>query len=104
MLYEIKTYQIAPGRMRDCVNLYTEHGYKHFKPFEQNLLGYFVSEVGELNQLVQMWKFDSYSQRQIMLETLRADPEFTAFIARLAPLLQQQRSMFMSAAPFARCV
>jgi hypothetical protein len=104
MLYEIKTYQVAPGCMRECLKLYADEGYEHFKPFEPSLIGYFVSEVGELNQLVQMWKFESYMQRQAMLETLRADPRFNAFIKRLTPLLQEQRSMLLTAAPFARCV
>lgn len=104
MIYELKTYSIAPGRMSDCHRLYGEEGYAHFKPFEPNLLGYFTSEVGDLNRLVQIWKFESYEQRQQMLSSLRASPDFRRFGEKIGPLLQNQSCMLMSPAPFAKCV
>jgi len=104
MLYEIKSYAVAPGQMPNCLSLYQDEGYRYFKPFEKNLLGYFVTEVGDLNRLVQFWKFEDYAERAAMLASLRGDPGFAAFGAKLTPSLQDQKCLLMRPAPFAKCV
>lgn len=103
MIYELKTYTVRPGLMPDCIQAYEEEGYAFFKPYEDRLQGYFTTEVGPLNQLVQIWKFASHDDRQNMLDSLRGDPAFGAFAARLSPMLQDREAVLMKPAPFARC-
>ena len=103
MIYELKTYTVRPGRMQDCLDAYAEEGYAYFKPFEDRLHGYFTTEVGPLNRLVQMWKFGSHEDRQNMLDSLRTDAGFSAFAERLSPMLEDRQAVLMKPAPFARC-
>jgi len=57
-----------------------------------------------LNRLVQFWKFEDYAERAAMLASLRGDPGFAAFGAKLTPSLQDQKCLLMRPAPFAKCV
>ncbi len=104
MLYELKTYTLRPDRMQDCLKAYEEEGYAFFKPYEDKLHGYFTTEVGPLNRLIQVWKFDGHDDRDAMLNSLRGDPAFGAFAARLSPMFQDREAVLMKPAPFARCL
>lgn len=103
MIYELKTYTVRPDRMQDCLRAYGDEGYAYFKPFEDRLLGYFTTDVGPLNRLVQIWKFASHEDRQNMLDSLRDDAGFAAFAARLSPMFEDRQAVLMKPAPFARC-
>ena len=59
-LYELRIYTLYVGKMAELVKLYQEIGFPALQKGGQNkkLVGYFHSDTGTINQLVDLWKFD----------------------------------------------
>ena len=99
-IYELRTYQVTVGKMSEVVRLYKTLGWPALARHPDKLVGYFTGDIGALNQLVHLWKFDDDADRRAFWATLFADPEFMAFAAQLRPLLQSQENKLMMAAPW----
>ena len=59
-LYEMRTYVLYVGKLDEAVKHYQELGWPALEKggFHNKLLGYFISDVGGLNKLVHLWKFE----------------------------------------------
>ena len=91
-LYELRTYDLYVGKLRDAVALYANEGWPALKKYEDKLIGYFVSDIGPLNQLVHLWRFTDDADRRAHWDAVFADDEFMRFAQKLRPLLQAQRN------------
>lgn len=99
-IYELRTYQVTVGKMAEVVRLYAQEGWPALQKHPDRLLGYFTGDVGALNQLVHLWKFEDEADRRQFWSAVMADPDFQAFVAQLRPLLQSQHNQLMLAAPW----
>ena len=65
-LYELRTYTLHVGKMAEAVKLYQEIGFPALQKGGQDkkLVGYFQSDTGTINQLLQLWKFDDDADRR----------------------------------------
>lgn len=100
MLVEQRTYTTHPGKLRDYLALYEAEGYAIQKRILGRLVGYYRSEIGELNQVVHLWAYADLLERQQRREALLADPQFKAYVQRMLPLLVSQESRILAPAPF----
>ena len=64
------------------------------------VVGYFIGDVGAMNQIVHLWKFADDADRREFWETLFADETFMAFARKLRPLIQSQENKLLLAAPW----
>ena len=55
-IYELRTYTFQVGKLDQAKTLYVEKGWPALKKYQDKLVGYFVSDVGPLNQLVHLWR------------------------------------------------
>lgn len=99
-IYELRTYDVIVGKMTEVVALYKNEGWPALSRHPQRLVGYFTGDVGALNQLVHLWKFEDDADRRAFWAGVFADAEFMAFAAKLRPLLARQRNQLMTAAPW----
>ena len=99
-IYELRTYTLNVGKIADAVKLYTEIGWPALKPYQDHLIGYFTGDVGALNQIVHLWKFDDDAARRQVWAKIYADDNFMAFAAKFRPLLQTQENKLLLAAPW----
>ena len=99
-IYELRTYQVTVGKMVEVVSLYKNEGWPALAKHPQKLVGYFTGDVGALNQLVHLWKFEDDADRRAFWSGVLADPDFVAFVNQLRPLLQSQTNQLMTAAPW----
>lgn len=81
MIYEHRTYTVAHGLMPAYLARYEEHGLPVQLKHLGRLLGFFVSEIGPLNQVVHIWAYDSLADRETRRAAMAADPAWTAFLA-----------------------
>ena len=102
VIYEQRTYCVTVGQMPEVVRLYSTLGYPALEAggFSKNLVGYFISDTGELHQLMHLWKFDSDEDRRAHWKRLFADADFMAFAKQLRPLLKTQSNQLLVAAPW----
>jgi len=99
-IYELRTYHVTVGKMAEVVKLYATEGWPALEKHPQRLVGYFTGDVGALNQLVHLWKFEDDADRRAFWAGVMADNDFLAFVAKLRPLLQSQNNQLMMAAPW----
>ena len=79
MIYELRTYNVKPEHAADVVAVYEQYGWPQLKKWRKNLVGYFISDIGPLHQIVHLWKFTDHAARDHQWTTLRANPKFVDF-------------------------
>ena len=99
-IYELRTYTFYVGKIAEGVRLYDSEGWPALRKYETYLVGYFTGDVGALNQLVHLWKFEDDADRRAFWKTLYGDKEFQAFAAKLRPLIRSQQNKLLLAAPW----
>jgi hypothetical protein len=99
-LYELRTYRIIVGKAADVVDLYAREGWPAIRRHPPRLVGYFTGDVGALNELVHLWKFEDDADRRAFWKALFADPEFMAFAVKLRPMIASQENKLMMGAPW----
>jgi hypothetical protein len=70
----MRTYTIKPLRTGDFLALYEQAALPLQKKYLGHLIGFFVSEIGELNQVVHLWGFDSLAERERRRAEMEKDP------------------------------
>jgi len=100
MIYELRTYNLMPGKVAEAMALYQAEGWPELAKWQKNLIGYFTSDISSLNQIVHLWKFESHDARDHQWTTLRATPAFAAFGAKLRPMLLSQDNKILKSAPW----
>ena len=101
-LYEKRTYSITVGQMPEVIRLYGTLGWPALEAggFAKKCVGYFVSDTGELHQLVHLWRLDSDADRRPHWKQLAEHAEFQAFVKQLRPLIKTQSNQLLLAAPW----
>lgn len=64
------------------------------------LLGYFVTEVGELNALVHLWGYDSFEERARRRALLSAEPAWQDYLVAIRPMLKSMNNRLLTPTDF----
>lgn len=99
-IYELRTYNVIVGKMSELVDLYKTEGWAALQKHPKKLVGYFTGDIGALNQLIHVWKFDDDADRRAFWAGLFGDAEFMAFAKKIRPLMLSQENKLMMAAPW----
>ena len=102
VIYEKRTYSVTVGQMAEVVRLYSTQGWPALQAggFDKKLVGYFISDTGELHQLVHLWRFDGDEDRRAFWKRLFENEEFMGFARQLRPLVKTQVNQLLLAAPW----
>ena len=99
MIIEKRTYTFHPGKVQEFLALYEREGLPlHTKYL--TMVGYFVTDIGPLNQIITMWSYDSMADRDDRRARLYADPEWIAFGPKTTPLIQTMESAILKPTSF----
>jgi hypothetical protein len=60
------------------------------------LVGYFTTEVGELNAIVSLWEFDSFEERVRRRAALVADPAWQNYLKQVRPMICSMSNRLMN--------
>ncbi len=101
-IYEKRTYDIGPAAIGQVVKLYRAEGWPAIEAggFDDNLIGYFISDTGTLHQLVHIWRFDDDAARRAFWKRLFGDEAFLEFAAKIRTLIQKQDVQLLTSAPW----
>ncbi|QDF98025.1 NIPSNAP family protein [Azoarcus sp. DD4] len=97
MICELRTYTLVPGGVRDYLRIYNEIGREVQVGILGDLVAFLQPESGDLNQLVFLWRFDSFEERRTRRRQLLEDARFTEFRKAVRHLLVRQESQLLSA-------
>lgn len=100
MIVEQRTYTLVAGGVPQYMEHYREEGLKIQEPILGNLVGWYFSEFGSLNQIVHMWGYDTYAERQRRRAELGENEDWKAFLSEIRPLIVKQENKILSPAPW----
>ncbi len=100
MIVDERTYIIHIGKIPDYLRLYQAEGLEIQKRTLGNLIGYFVTEVGQLSTVVHLWAYDSMEERTKRRAALAADPAWQAYLAKMQPLVTAMENRILTPTAF----
>lgn len=101
MIVDHRTYTMHPLKLQPWLDLYETWGLPVQKRHLGELIGFFVTEIGTLNQVVHLWSFASLEDRQRRRAAMAQDPDWHDFLKRnaeLAALAHQENKILVPAA------
>lgn len=85
MIYEMRTYSMRVGGIPEALEKFGQ-AYSTYKEFKE-MAGCFYTDIGPVNQLIQVWAFDDHAER----EAVRAEtPNRKDWPPGLGDLVQKQ--------------
>jgi hypothetical protein len=104
MIYELRTYEVVPGRMPALHKRFAETTLALFAKHGIKVVGFWTSHIGgSTNQLVYMVAFDDLAQRDACWAAFAADPEWQAKRAeseRDGPIVANVQNVILRPTPY----
>lgn len=95
MLLEIRTYTIKGGQLGAYLQGYEAKALAIQQRHLGRLVGYFVPETGELNQVVHLWAYDDMADRTSRRNAMKADPGWASVREMLGGLVDRMESRLL---------
>ncbi|HTV73705.1 MAG TPA: NIPSNAP family protein [Candidatus Acidoferrales bacterium] len=99
MIVDLRTYTVAPGKLKAYLEAYEREGYPIHIRYLGEPIGYFTTEVGTLNRVVHLWKYESMAEREQRRAALEVDPDWVAWRRKSAEggyLVHQENTILTS--------
>ncbi len=100
MVYEIRTYRLKNGAIPAYLKVVEEEGIAIQKRHLGELVGYFFSEIGPINEIVHIWAFPGLDDREARRARLMADPAWQDFLPKIRDLIEVADNKIMKPAAF----
>ena len=79
MIVDQRTYTIQIGLLHDFLALYAAEGLAVQTEHLGAPLGYYTTEIGNVNQVVHLWGYTDMADREKRRAALEADPRWLAY-------------------------
>lgn len=63
-------------------------------------VGFFTTDIGELNHIISMWRYDDYKDRSTRRAAMLADPDWPAYLDEIRGMIDVQNIRILAPAPF----
>lgn len=100
MIYELRTYRLKTGTVPAYLKLVEEEGIAIQRGHLGQLVGYFFSEIGLLNEIVHIWAYADLSDRESRRATLAADPAWQNFLPKIQALIETMENKILKPTSF----
>jgi NIPSNAP len=100
MIVDVRTYTLVPRRMARYVELFETHALPVMRRHGLELLGYYVSQIGPLNQVVHLWRYDSLADMERKRAARDADPAWGEYLSLTEGMVLMQDDKVMRPASF----
>src|SRR5262245_19315030 len=102
MFVEQRIYSFAPGNTGEFLKAYESEAMATQTGALGQPVGYYVGEIGPLNQVTTLWAYRSLDERVERRRKLFAEPVWQAFLKKCRPLMTTQETRVLIPAPFFR--
>jgi hypothetical protein len=99
VIVEHRTYTIKALRTGDFLKLYEQAALPLQLKYLGHLIGFYVSEIGPLNEVVHLWGFASLAERERRRALMEADPGWAVYrqaLQELDVVVEQSTKMLRS--------
>jgi hypothetical protein len=98
LIIDHRTYTMHPLKLGKWLELYKACALPVQLRHLGNLLGFFQTEIGTLNQVVHLWGFDDLADRTRRRAAMAKDPDWAEFLRRneeLGALMHQESKIIV---------
>ncbi len=100
VIVDERTYTCFPGKLSAFLKVYEEKGKPIQWPILGDPVGFFVTEIGELQQVVHWWRYDSFAAREEKRARLAAAPGWSDYLAAATPNLMRMENRILTPTTF----
>jgi hypothetical protein len=100
MIVDVRTYTLIPRKMAKYLELFETQALPVMKRNGLDLMGYYVSSIGPLNQIVHIWCYDSLADMEAKRTARDADPAWGAFLSLTEGMILMQDNKVMRPTSF----
>lgn len=96
MLLDVRTYNCHPGTIKTHLELYERMGKEPQTRHLGQPLAYLVTETGNPNQYVHIWRYENAGDRETKRAAMQADPDWIAYTqesGKLGALAHQENKL-----------
>ncbi|MBR0696320.1 NIPSNAP family protein [Bradyrhizobium lablabi] len=98
MIYELRTYTVKPGTVGEIVKAASTLSRDIRGDDFGKLEGYWITEIGPLNQVMHMWSYSDLAERTRLRAELAKNPRWNGeYIPAIRPLLVRQEVRLLNA-------
>ena len=97
---DLRIYTIRPRGMPEYLKLFEELALPVALKHLGEPLGYYLTQIGPLNQIVHLWKFDNLADLEQRHAALANDPDFAKYLAAIEGLVVAQEDRIMRPVEF----
>ncbi|CAG9167562.1 hypothetical protein LMG23992_00840 [Cupriavidus laharis] len=99
MLFEQRIYTLVPGALDAFWQAQQDRGFELVQPILDRLVGYFSAESGPGDQVVHLYRYDSYDDWVKRLHGLYGVAALEPYFTRVRSLMLAQENKFLALAP-----
>lgn len=100
MIVDVRTYTLIPRKMAKYLELFEAQALPVMQRHNLELMGYYVSHIGPLNQVVHLWRYASLADMEQKRAARDADPDWAAFLAHTEGMVLLQDNKIMRPTTF----
>jgi hypothetical protein len=95
MIVDHRTYELQPGRLREFLALAEEEGLPVLMKHVGNLVGYYTTEVGNVNEIVHMWGYEDHADRTKRRAAMATDPAWQAYLQKSREFMKHMNNKIL---------
>jgi hypothetical protein len=100
VINEFRRYRIKVGKVGEYIAAFEELALPLINR-HMHLLGFWTSDIGELNYVFHLWAFENLQRRLERYAALRAEPDYQKkFLPVVIPLLEDMHSTILTPVGF----
>jgi hypothetical protein len=101
VIVEMREYTLHAGKVPEYLQLYEREGLAIQREILGHLVGYYTTEIGPaINQVVHLWAYESFEDRQHRRARLAEHPGWQAYVQKMRPMLVAQTNRLMRPTSF----
>ncbi|MBM3644408.1 MAG: NIPSNAP family protein [Alphaproteobacteria bacterium] len=84
MIVDHRTYELHPGKLREFLGIYEKEGLAVQVKHLGRLVGYYTTEVGNVNEIVHIWGYEDLADRTRRRAAMAADPAWQVYLGKVS--------------------
>ena len=100
MIVDVRTYTLIPRKTPAFLEAFERMALPVVKRHGLELMGFYTSQIGALNQIVHLWRYDSLAELEKRRAARDADPAWAEFLASTEGMVLLQENKIMRPTSF----
>ena len=102
MIIEMRTYLLKPTTLKKFLDIYNNEIRETHVAILGNQIGFFYTELGELNKVVHLYGYDSYEDRDRRRAILVKNKDFNNYLAKVENLIVHMKNEILLPTEFSK--